>query len=75
VCALRPDVPPGPLAGESMETPWDPPLAVAMRHHRVRIEEELVLDTLLHDLTTEYGDPRPQGLGGLPDLLCGESRQ
>jgi uncharacterized protein (TIGR02679 family) len=67
VCALRPDVPPGPLAGESMETPWDPPLAVAMRHHRVRIEEELVLDTLLHDLTTEYGDPRPQGLGGLPD--------
>jgi uncharacterized protein (TIGR02679 family) len=66
VSALRPDIPTAPLAGEPAETPWDPPLAAALRHHRVRIEEELVLDTLLHDLATEFAGPGPQGLGELP---------
>ncbi|PSL06856.1 uncharacterized protein (TIGR02679 family) [Haloactinopolyspora alba] len=38
------------LADDEQSTPWDPELAEAMRVHRVRIEEELVLDTLLDDL-------------------------
>jgi uncharacterized protein (TIGR02679 family) len=42
--------PPTPLAGEPATTPWDPELAAAMRHHNVRIEEELTLDLLLEDL-------------------------
>jgi hypothetical protein len=40
----------GPLAGEPVDTPWDPELACAMRHRNVRIEEELTLDALLQDL-------------------------
>ena len=39
------------LGGESAETPWDPELVLAMRQHKVRIEEELVLDALLEDLS------------------------
>jgi uncharacterized protein (TIGR02679 family) len=39
------------LVGESAETPWDPELAAAMRHHNRRVEEELTLDTLLQDLS------------------------
>jgi len=39
-----------PLAGEPTATPWDPELAEAMRHHNVRVEEELTLDALLQDL-------------------------
>jgi hypothetical protein len=38
------------LVGEPAATPWDPELASAMRHHNVRIEEELTLDALLKDL-------------------------
>jgi hypothetical protein len=38
------------LAGEAAQTPWDPDLASAMRHHNLRVEEELVIDTLLADL-------------------------
>jgi uncharacterized protein (TIGR02679 family) len=38
------------LVGESAVTPWDPELAAAMRHHNLRIEEELTLDALLQDL-------------------------
>jgi uncharacterized protein (TIGR02679 family) len=41
---------PSKLVGESAATPWDPELAVAMRHHNLRIEEELTLDALLQDL-------------------------
>lgn len=40
-----------PLVGEPAATPWDPELALAMRHRNVRIEEELMLDTLLQDLS------------------------
>ena len=40
------------LAGESASTPWDPELAVTMRHHNLRIEEELTLDALLQDLSS-----------------------
>ena len=40
-----------PLAGEPAATPWDPELAPAMRHHNVRVEEELTLDLLLQDLS------------------------
>jgi len=48
--------PPGPLAGlgrlagDPAATPWDPELAVAMRRHDLRVEEELTLDDLLADL-------------------------
>jgi uncharacterized protein (TIGR02679 family) len=48
--------PPGPLAGlgrltgDPAATPWDPELAVAMRRHDLRVEEELTLDDLLQDL-------------------------
>lgn len=38
-------------AGEPVATPWDPELASAMRHRNVRIEEELMLDLLLQDLS------------------------
>jgi uncharacterized protein (TIGR02679 family) len=41
----------GALAGEPAATAWDPPLAAAMRRLGVRVEEELVLDTLLADLS------------------------
>ncbi|MCD0450481.1 TIGR02679 family protein [Actinocorallia sp. API 0066] len=40
----------GPLTGRPQPTPWSPSLAAAMAHRAVRIEEELVLDTLLSDL-------------------------
>ena len=39
------------LTGEPSATPWDPELAMAMRHHNLRIEEELTLDALLQDLS------------------------
>lgn len=39
------------LSGEFVDTPWDPGLAAAMRERNVRIEEELVLDALLRDLS------------------------
>ena len=39
------------LVGEPAPTPWDPELADAMRHHNLRIEEELTLDALLQDLS------------------------
>jgi uncharacterized protein (TIGR02679 family) len=38
------------LVGEPAATPWDPELAAVMRHHNLRIEEELTLDALLQDL-------------------------
>jgi hypothetical protein len=63
------------LPGEPAETPWNPPLAGAMLYHRVRIEEEFVLDTVLHDLAAGFVGCRPQGLGGLPDLLCADACQ
>jgi uncharacterized protein (TIGR02679 family) len=40
------------LVGEPASTPWDPELAGTMRHHSLRIEEELTLDTLLQDLSS-----------------------
>lgn len=40
----------GPLTGKPTLTPWDPSLADGMRDHGTRVEEELVLDTLLPDL-------------------------
>lgn len=40
-----------PLVGEPAATPWDPPLAAAMRCRNLRVEEELTLDVLLQDLT------------------------
>jgi uncharacterized protein (TIGR02679 family) len=39
------------LGGEPAQTPWDPELFLAMRQHNARIEEELVLDALLEDLS------------------------
>src|SRR5262249_30248068 len=39
------------LGGEPVDTPWDSELVLAMRQHNVRIEEELVLDSLLQDLS------------------------
>jgi uncharacterized protein (TIGR02679 family) len=43
---------PAALVGESASTPWDPELAATMRHHNLRIEEELTLDALLQDLSS-----------------------
>jgi uncharacterized protein (TIGR02679 family) len=43
--AARPLLPEEPVA-----TPWDPSLAIAMSHRRLRVEEELCLDSLLADL-------------------------
>jgi len=51
VSAAQPLPPLAGLVGESAETPWDPELAGAMRHHNLRVEEELTLDTLLQDLS------------------------
>jgi uncharacterized protein (TIGR02679 family) len=39
-----------PLHGVPVPTPWDPRLASEMSRRGVRIEEELVLDDLVHDL-------------------------
>ncbi len=49
--AAHPLTPLAGLAGDPAGTPWDPELAVAMRHRNVRIEEELTLDALLQDLS------------------------
>lgn len=51
VSAAHPLTPLAGLAGEPAATPWAPELAAAMRHHNVRIEEELMLDALLQDLS------------------------
>ncbi|MER6616590.1 TIGR02679 family protein [Streptomyces xantholiticus] len=40
------------MTGSPVATPWDPELAVALAEHRVRVEEEMVLDDLLSDLET-----------------------
>ncbi|MFI2371902.1 TIGR02679 family protein [Streptomyces sp. NPDC018833] len=40
------------MTGSPAATPWDPELAVALAEHRVRVEEEMVLDDLLSDLDT-----------------------
>lgn len=42
-----------PLTGIPAASPWDPPLAEALAGHGVRVEEEMVLDTLLADLAPE----------------------
>jgi uncharacterized protein (TIGR02679 family) len=49
--AAYPLAPPAGLVGEPAPTPWDPALSAAMLYHGIRIEEELVLDALLQDLS------------------------
>ncbi|MEU9098012.1 TIGR02679 family protein [Streptomyces sp. NPDC048361] len=39
-----------PLSGKPAPSPWDPDLALALAEHGMRIEEEVVLDTLVADL-------------------------
>jgi uncharacterized protein (TIGR02679 family) len=51
VSAAHPLAPFAELVGEPAATPWEPELAAVMRHHNVRIEEELTLDALLQDLS------------------------
>jgi uncharacterized protein (TIGR02679 family) len=51
VLAARPLTPLAGLVGAPAATPWDTELASAMRHHNVRIEEELTLDALIQDLS------------------------
>ncbi|HEY1322585.1 MAG TPA: TIGR02679 family protein [Streptosporangiaceae bacterium] len=63
VSAVYPLTPLAGLAGEPAATPWDPELAAAMRRHNVRIEEELTLDALLHDLS-----PLPDCCGGVRSI-------
>ncbi|MFG2085493.1 MULTISPECIES: TIGR02679 family protein [unclassified Spirillospora] len=41
-----------PLTGRPTPTPWDPPLATAMKDRAVRVEEEQVLTDLLTDLAS-----------------------
>jgi len=48
---LRPDFPRAALTGEPFVTSWDPALADVMRSEGVRVEEELVLDALMSDLS------------------------
>lgn len=38
------------FSGAAGETPWSPPLSAALDHHRLRVEEESVLEALLRDL-------------------------
>lgn len=40
------------MTGSPAATPWDPELTLALAEHRVRVEEEMVLDDLLSDLET-----------------------
>ena len=49
--ALRSGFPRAALTGEPAATPWDPSLADVMRSEGVRVEEELVLDALMSDLS------------------------
>jgi hypothetical protein len=51
VSAACPPTSPASLSGEPTGTPWDADLATAMRRHNLRIEEELILDSLLEDLS------------------------
>jgi uncharacterized protein (TIGR02679 family) len=51
VPAAHPLVPLTGLVGEPAATPWDPELAITMRHRNLRVEEELTLDALLQDLS------------------------
>ncbi|MDG4832042.1 DUF2399 domain-containing protein [Solwaraspora sp. WMMD1047] len=44
------DATPGTLTGLPVEAGWDAELTDLMRRHGARVEEELVLDTLLADL-------------------------
>lgn len=47
LAAVRPERPaPGPVT----DTPWDPPLAIALRHHHATVSEEHVADQLLTDM-------------------------
>ncbi|MFG2054207.1 TIGR02679 family protein [Micromonospora sp. NPDC048930] len=43
----------GPPVGRVDETPWDPPLAAALRTHGVALLEEVVVDSLLADMATQ----------------------
>ncbi|MBF9132620.1 TIGR02679 family protein [Plantactinospora sp. S1510] len=43
---------PGSLRGTPVESEWDSGLTPAMRRHGVRVEEELVLEELIRDLST-----------------------
>jgi uncharacterized protein (TIGR02679 family) len=40
-----------PLVGAPVHASWDPRLSETMRHSGLQIEEELVLDSMLADLT------------------------
>jgi uncharacterized protein (TIGR02679 family) len=51
----------GPLAGAPVPARWDPDLAGAMTAAGRRVEEELVLDDLLADLTAAEPDPGGPG--------------
>jgi uncharacterized protein (TIGR02679 family) len=53
-CARWPGTP--ELIGNPALSPWDPDLASALAVEGRRIEEELVLDDLLHDLATARDD-------------------
>jgi uncharacterized protein (TIGR02679 family) len=58
LATLHPDCPRAALTGEPAATSWDPPLADVMRSEGVRVEEELVLDTLMSDLSAlVHGGP------------------
>lgn len=48
--AVVEDATPGTLTGRPVEAGWDAKLSEVMRRHGARVEEELVLDTLLADL-------------------------
>ncbi|MEO8908069.1 MAG: TIGR02679 family protein [Microbacteriaceae bacterium] len=48
----------GTFTGSPGETVWDPGLATALEHHRLRVEEESVLEGLLTDLGSPAALPR-----------------
>lgn len=48
--SAAPDSTLAPLRGTTRETPWDPALAQAMRTRDAQVEEEHVIDDLVHDL-------------------------
>jgi uncharacterized protein (TIGR02679 family) len=66
---LRPDFPRAPLTGEPAVTPWDPPLADVMRSEGIRVEEELVIDVLMSDLSPVAGRALTESVRS-PDGRC-----
>ncbi|OHV41341.1 TIGR02679 family protein [Pseudofrankia sp. EUN1h] len=54
----------GPLTGRPVDASWDPALRPALERHGIRVDEELVLRTLLADLAAGVPGPAAAVPGG-----------